>query len=224
MAQEPQKRKIVQLFLQRAVSPPTVGRTIIYTFITYVLGFFLPEPNAPDYASSGHTRAPVRRMLSVCGGDSSGKHEADKRLLFCKQSSDLRRLSFSPFHTGLFCIGPKLRPLRYRFPGGRFNSITVCCMLRWAVALDVLTFKIPSNCKWKKAGVPPAFREQNFQDVKCVELFDFNLKVCSFQICCRNHSEPNRSSEMDLPKTRHQFKNGVFKMNHCTAPLEHFWC
>ncbi|CAG07140.1 unnamed protein product [Tetraodon nigroviridis] len=56
-------------------------------------------------------------------------------------------LSFSPFHTGLFCIGPKLRPLRYRFPGGRFNSITVCCMLRWAVTLDVLTFKIPSNCK-----------------------------------------------------------------------------
>lgn len=83
-------------------------------------------------------------MLSVCGGDSSGKHEADKRLLFCKQSSDLRRLSFSPFHTGLLCIGLKLRTRRYRSPGGRFNGITVCLMLRWVVTPDVLTFEIPS--------------------------------------------------------------------------------
>lgn len=110
---EPQKRRLIQFFpLVCSLSPPTIKHTIISTFITYVLRFFLPEPNAPDYASSGHTRAPVRRMLSVCGGDSSGKHEADKRLLFCKQSSDLRRLSFSLFHTGLFCIGLKLRPLR----------------------------------------------------------------------------------------------------------------
>lgn len=113
--------------------------TIIYTFITYILNFFLPEQNAPDYATIGHTRVSVRRMLSVCGGYSSGKHKADKRLLYCKQSADLRRLSFSPFQTGLFCIGLKLRPLRYRSPGGRFNSITVCCTLRWVVTLNVLS-------------------------------------------------------------------------------------
>lgn len=116
---EPQKkRKLIQVFLQRADSPPTVKHSIIYTFITYVLRFFLPELNAPDYASSGHTRAPVWRMLSERRGYSSGKHEADKRLLFCKQSSDLRRLSFSPFHTGLLCIGPKLRPVRCQTPLG----------------------------------------------------------------------------------------------------------
>lgn len=116
-----------------------INLPIIYTFITYILNFFLPEQNAPDYATIGHTRASVRRMLSVCGGYSSGKHEADKRLLYCKQSADLRRLSFSPFQTGLFCVGPKLRPLRYQSPGGRFNSITVCCTLRWVVTLNVLS-------------------------------------------------------------------------------------
>lgn len=191
---EPKKRRLIQFFLQFAVSPPTFKRIIIYTFITCVLRFFLPEPNAPDYASSGHTWTPMRRMLSVCGGDSSGKHEADKRLLFCKQSSDLRRLSFSPFHTGLFCIGLKLWPLRYRFPGRRFNSITVCCTLHWVVTLDVLTFEIPSNWRWEKVGVSPAFGERAARDLTCVELSDFNLKVCSFQACCRNHSEPNRGS------------------------------
>lgn len=41
-----------------------------------------------------------------------GNTKPDKRLLYCKRSSDLRRLSFSPFQTGLFCTGLKLRPLR----------------------------------------------------------------------------------------------------------------
>lgn len=141
---EAKTSRLNQCFLRCAVSAPP-SSTIIYTFISYVLGFLLPEPNAPDYASSGHTRAPVRGTLSVRGGDSSGKHEADKRLLFCKQSSDLRRRSFSPFHTGLFCLGLWLRPLPYRFPGGGCNSVTVCCALRWVAAPDVSTFEIPSE-------------------------------------------------------------------------------
>lgn len=92
---------------------------------TLVLHFFLPKQNVPDYTPIGHTLVPIWRLLSVCGGDSSGKHTADKRLLFCKQPSDLLRLGLAPFQMGLFCIGPKLKPLRDWFPGGRFNAITV---------------------------------------------------------------------------------------------------
>lgn len=117
-------------------------------------------------------------MLSVCAGDSSGKHGADKRLLFCKQSSDLRRLSFSPFHTASFVSAWSSRPLRYWFPGGSFDSINECCTLHWVVTLDVLAFEqgtaaIPSNWRLEKAGVSPVLWN-------CVELSDFNIKVCLF--------------------------------------------
>ncbi|TNN88438.1 hypothetical protein EYF80_001220 [Liparis tanakae] len=37
-------------------------------------------------------------------GDSSGKLTADKRLLFCKQPSDLLRLGLAPFQMGLFVL------------------------------------------------------------------------------------------------------------------------
>lgn len=88
--------------------------------------YFLPKQNVPDYTPIGHTLAPIWRLLSVCGGDSSGKRTADKRLLFCKQPSDLLRLGLAPFQMGLFCVGPELKPPRDWFPrGGWFNAITV---------------------------------------------------------------------------------------------------
>ena len=80
------------------------------------LRHFLPKQNVPDYTPIGHTLAPIWRLLSVCGGDSSGKRTADKRLLFCKQPSDLLRLGLAPFQMGLFCAGPELKPPRDWFP------------------------------------------------------------------------------------------------------------
>lgn len=61
---------------------------------------------------------------------------ADKRLLFCKQPSDLR-LGLAPFQMGLFCIGLKLKSSHDRFPRGKFNGITVRSTPRRVVTLEL---------------------------------------------------------------------------------------
>lgn len=67
-----------------------------------------------------------------------GKHTADKRLLFCKQPSDLLRLGLAPFQMGVFCIGPELKPPRDCFPRGRFNDNIVRSALHRVVTLEPL--------------------------------------------------------------------------------------
>lgn len=66
------------------------------------------------------------RLLSVCGGDSSGRYTADKRLLFCKQSSDLLRRGLAPFQMGVFCVCPLAQTAAWPiFAEGGFNGIMV---------------------------------------------------------------------------------------------------